>query len=158
MLPTSRASVVVRRILAVLGAVVIVWLMENERVVIHIGTAVPGLNAGDWLALTYAMVSLGTALVIWELFASTPHLVHRLLGSAPLRGIGRISYALYLFGPPVIFGLTPSFTGLRVGPALTVLHLAAVFTLATASWFVVERRFLKRSGRPEAQPSAGVPS
>jgi peptidoglycan/LPS O-acetylase OafA/YrhL len=133
-----------RRGLALIGAITVVVLVQNERLVTHL----PILRPGDWLAATYALVSLATALVIWELVVSPPHIGHRLLGAVPLRAVGRISYALYLFGPPVIFGLTPAFLGVRPSLGVVALQLAVTFALATASWFVVERRILY----------AGVPS
>jgi peptidoglycan/LPS O-acetylase OafA/YrhL len=60
-----------------------------------------------------------------------------LLAVAPLPGIGRISYGLYLWHWPAYVVLSPDRTRLD-GPALLALRLAATFALAGLSYRLVE--------------------
>jgi peptidoglycan/LPS O-acetylase OafA/YrhL len=126
-LPAANRFVGVRRVAAACGAVALVWLLHDP--------------SGVEPAAQFAIVGVATALVLWELVLSSPHVAHRVLGSAPLVAIGRISYALYLWDAVVVLKVHPA--GVR-GAALVVLHFALVFAAAVLSWFVVERPFRVR--------------
>ena len=85
----------------------------------------------------------------------------RLLANAPLRGVGRISYGLYLYHLPIFAAL-----GLR-GPAFgddgvtawTVLRgVAIVFAVAITSYFVIERPLLRLGARFRAPTPAPAPA
>lgn len=87
---------------------------------------------------------VGTALVIHCGRTSNP--VSRLLGSAPLRGIGLLSYSLYLWHfPLMVFArhlIVRPFTALEVALLIT-----ATFLLAGFSWRFVEQPFRVRPRR-----------
>jgi peptidoglycan/LPS O-acetylase OafA/YrhL len=70
----------------------------------------------------------------------------RVLGWAPLRGLGRISYGVYLWHWPVLVLLD----------APLAAQLAATLALALASWWVVERPVLAGRGRALAIPVAAA--
>ena len=74
-------------------------------------------------------------------------MVARCLGVWPLRSLGRVSYAFYLWHWPVQLGLTGGVTGLEGAP-LFALRFVATLALATASWFLVERPMLRFRPRP----------
>jgi peptidoglycan/LPS O-acetylase OafA/YrhL len=104
------------------------------------------LFAGGFLAWTaLAMSAMGpltyavpcAVIVAWA--AGHP----RALAWLPLVGTGRISYGLYLYHYPLI--------GLALSPLLLV---GLTFAAASASWFLVERRFVSR--RPSAPRPAHV--
>lgn len=87
--------------------------------------------------------ALGFAALVWGL-AARPLAV---LDSAPLRGLGTVSFGLYLWHMPVLYGLQlhermPE----RFLPAL--LWIAPItFALAIASWYLVEKPAIALSGR-----------
>jgi peptidoglycan/LPS O-acetylase OafA/YrhL len=106
-----------------LGACVVLWVTVPQ------GTA--WLYRGGFTA--YAVLS---ALVV--LAAITPvGPVQRLLGSSPLRGLGLISYGVYLYHWPVFLWLTPARTGWS-DAALLVPRLAVTFALALLSYRFLE--------------------
>ena len=95
-----------------------------------------------------AVAFVGAWLIVLALDSRS--LFGRTLSVPPLVFLGRISYALYLWHVPVYvtFGLTDTPEWMDV-PALG-LSLAC----ATASYYLVERTFLRRRHRPAAEPRA----
>ena len=88
--------------------------------------------------------ALGFAAVVAAVAARPP----AALSCAPLRGLGTISYGLYLWHLPVLLwlrfeGLLPS-AGF-VGPWVEVAALSTV--VAIASWVLVERPVIEAAGR-----------
>ncbi|WP_426570841.1 acyltransferase family protein [Aquihabitans sp. McL0605] len=79
------------------------------------------------------------------------------LGVAPLRALGIISYGLYLWHWPIYVACSPQHTGLR-GPALLAFRLGLSLAAATASWFLVERpiRHRRPAGWWEGRRGAGL--
>jgi peptidoglycan/LPS O-acetylase OafA/YrhL len=99
----------------------------------------------SWLghAIADLPASIGFAALIWFL----SHRPGPVLGSAPLRALGTLSYGVYLWHMPILYGLQlherfPE----RFVPALAWV-VPLTFALATASWFVVERPALTLSAR-----------
>jgi peptidoglycan/LPS O-acetylase OafA/YrhL len=75
--------------------------------------------------------------------------VNRLLGVAPMRAIGRLSYSLYLWHWPVL-AFWRLFIGFELTPSTKALSIASSFALAAFSFFAVERPLRRRlrKGRP----------
>ncbi|MET0407091.1 MAG: acyltransferase family protein [Hyphomicrobium sp.] len=67
-----------------------------------------------------------------------------LLSSAPLVGIGIISYSLYLSHWPILSFLRLRYETLALSPVATALAICAAFAMAIFSWAFVERPFLNR--------------
>jgi peptidoglycan/LPS O-acetylase OafA/YrhL len=114
----------------------------------------------DWKRSVFAGPLLVTAvcsavLVVQALDRSSP--VAKALAFGPMVFLGRISYGLYLWHLPILaaFGV--------FGAGLTLMAVPAVgvsMAAATASYYLVERPFLRRKSRPTAAPqhaSAPVP-
>jgi peptidoglycan/LPS O-acetylase OafA/YrhL len=103
----------------------------------HQGTGMTGHVVRDLPA------ALGFAAVVAAVAARPPAVLSR----APLRGLGTISYGLYLWHLPVLLWLR--FEGLMPGgfvvPWLEVTALAAL--VACASWVLVERPAIEAAGR-----------
>ena len=103
----------------------------------HQGTAMTGHVVRDLPA------ALGFAALVAAVAAHPPAVLSR----APLRGLGTISYGLYLWHLPVLLWLR--FEGLMPGgfvlPWLEVTALAAL--VAYVSWVVVERPAIEAVGR-----------
>ena len=84
----------------------------------------------------FGLVALGTACAVLAAAETGP--LTQMLDHAPLRGLGRISYGVYLWHWPAITLLTAARVGVS-GAALVVVQLGVTLLAALASWFVVER-------------------
>jgi peptidoglycan/LPS O-acetylase OafA/YrhL len=102
------------------------------------------LRPRDLRGYGYTVIALLFACLV-AAAASTPA-AERLPTVNPLRALGRISYALYLWHYPVLYwlrgGSDASISHATVANA--VLGLVVSLVLATASYLVVERRFIRR--------------
>ena len=117
----------------------------------HQGTGMTGHVVRDLPA------ALGFAAVVAAVAAHPPAVLSR----APLRGLGTISYGLYLWHLPVLLWLR--FEGLLpragfVGPWLEVAALSVL--VAIASWVLVERPVIEAAGRwrPWTPPRPAFPA
>jgi peptidoglycan/LPS O-acetylase OafA/YrhL len=153
-LPTGRVVRAVRAISAAAGVVLIGLLFRNAGWLVTLVN-----NHGMGRLREYAkdsifgLVALATALVIWELVDSAPHLGHRLLSWGPLVYLGRISYGLYLWDGTMTVWLTKDTIGVDRW-SLVVVRTVVTLVIATLSWFIVEKRF--RARKPGPAP-AGSP-
>lgn len=73
--------------------------------------------------------------------SGNPNWLSRALGWQPLRSVGRISYALYLWHP-VLLG-TAIVAGASKGPLVNLLLIALTFAVAVASWRWVESPWMR---------------
>lgn len=97
------------------------------------------LPAAKLVAFTLAC----TALLLLTADARPDRWPGRLLASAPMRGIGRISYGLYLYHYPIYFALLgPAPAASQVAVAVT-----ASFAVATLSYLLLERPILNYAAR-----------
>ena len=90
------------------------------------------------LATDGAMIVLIAAVVLRPRAA-----VARLLALAPLRGLGQISYGLYLWHFPLFLWLDESSTGVR-GTPLLILRLGVTLAVSAISYVVVEQPIRQR--------------
>jgi peptidoglycan/LPS O-acetylase OafA/YrhL len=103
-----------------------------------------GGNSGELgKAVADLPASLGFGAIIWVL-AARPGPV---LASRPLRALGTLSFGVYLWHMPVLYGLQlherfPE----RFVPAIAWV-LPITFALATASWFLIEKPAIALSAR-----------
>lgn len=95
------------------------------------------------------IVAVAVAFVIADGVSGSPSLTTALLGWAPLRGLGQISYGLYLWHWPMIVWLTPERLGTD-GLALDAIRVAATFGCALVSYVIVEQPIRHRSPSPVA--------
>jgi peptidoglycan/LPS O-acetylase OafA/YrhL len=94
------------------------------------------------------------AVVIVSVETAPRALPARLLGSAPVAWVGRLSYSLYLWHWPVYVLLSPERTGgSRV--ALFVVQVVVTLTLATASYYLLEQPIRRRRWTWTRTGSAG---
>ncbi|MCX7620148.1 MAG: acyltransferase [Acidimicrobiales bacterium] len=117
----------------------------------HDGTRSPWLYRGGFLAVAAAAAAVVAAAV-------SPYRgpLTKLLGSAPLVAIGRISYGLYLWHWPIYVWLSPPRVELE-GVALLAVRLAASFAAAIGSYLLIEQPI--RTGalrRPPLRLATGV--
>ena len=84
------------------------------------------------------------------LAACQPGPVRSLCASPPLRGLGRISYGVYVYHWPIFLWLTAARTGLSPLP-LTGLRLALTLGLAIVSFHFVERPIRERRTLTDAR-------
>lgn len=107
-----------------------------------------------YYSLWITAVPLATAaLVVWAL--SVDNRFSRALTWRPLRYTGRISYGLYLWHFPIFVLLRPELEGLPAVVEIAV-GTAISFVVASVSFFVVERPFLRLKHRFEPRRDAVV--
>jgi len=90
----------------------------------------------------FLLVAAAAAVLVAAVQQSGPGPLGRLFASRPLVAVGLISYGLYLYQYPVYLWLTASRTHLTAFPLL-VARLVAVGLVAVASYFLIERPFLR---------------
>jgi peptidoglycan/LPS O-acetylase OafA/YrhL len=86
----------------------------------------------------FLLAGIATAAVILSAVTVPRGPLAGLLGLAPIRFVGRISYGLYLWHYPMFIWLDAERTGL-FGLPLLVLRLAVTLAVATVSFYLVER-------------------
>ena len=145
----GRAGVLAGRLAAVVGLAGLGLLWHRvglaDRFVFHGGT------------LLDAML---TSLVIVACVSPAPGRVVGMLGSWPLRSLGKVSYGVYLFHWPLFLLLDHERTGLG-DRSLFVLRVAASIGLAALSYHLLERPFRTGGGgwsRPRLAASLAVPA
>jgi peptidoglycan/LPS O-acetylase OafA/YrhL len=102
-------------------------------------------------ALRDLPAALGFAAMVWSV-ALRPAPV---LGSAPLRALGTLSFGVYLWHYPVIYWLQLHGHFPEDFHTAVLYVLPITFALATASWFLVERPVLRVSARALKRRSRG---
>ncbi|MEV4641390.1 acyltransferase family protein [Actinoplanes sp. NPDC049548] len=86
----------------------------------------------------FTLAALATAAVIAHVVTTPGAPIARFLGLAPLVGLGRISYGVYLWHWPLFIFVTADATGLSRWPLLAV-RLTATLALALASYHLIEQ-------------------
>ncbi|HET6771891.1 MAG TPA: acyltransferase family protein [Acidimicrobiales bacterium] len=99
-----------------------------------------------------ALNALLTGLVVAAVVG--PGRLDRALGVGPLRAVGKVSYAAYLFHWPLFLVLTPRLVGVT-GPRLWAVRVAATLVAAAVSYVVIEAPFRFRLPMPRPR-LAGV--
>ena len=107
------------------------------------------IQGGATYLVGLTLAGLAAAALVWHLVTDQTSRPSRMLSWAPLAGVGRISYGIYLFHLPV-FDLVQA---QGWGPAATAsVEFGGTALLAIVSWFVVERPVQRRFGRRPAAP------
>ena len=104
---------------------------------------------GQYL-LRNGVVPLAAAMVIAPILLGAPAASTRALASRPMVWLGTISYGIYLWQIPVLRGLRTLIENgdLPASPLrLIALAIPATVLIATASYYVVERRIMRRLDR-----------
>ncbi|WP_267295580.1 acyltransferase family protein [Mycobacterium hackensackense] len=107
-------------------------------------------GSSDYPGVLALLPTLGTALVIGAGCAHAEQGCGRLLGLAPMRSIGRISYSWYLWHWPVLV-LIPALLGHPVGLVTRLAAMAFSAVLAVLTWKFVENP-LRFSARFRGSP------
>jgi len=115
-----------------LGAGFLIWALLNVQ-----GEG-PFLYEGGFL-----LVAASTVAVIALVVRRPAHPLSRLLALRPVRYVGRISYGLYLYHWPILLMMTGPRVGIY-GTPLVLLHFAATFAVAVASFHLVEEPIRRR--------------
>jgi peptidoglycan/LPS O-acetylase OafA/YrhL len=101
-----------------------------------------GRDLAWFIAVKYSITTALYSLLIMWLLASPNSVIPSLFRWSPLRFVGRVSYGLYVFHP-LIFALL--FERMAMSRAIVkgTIGFAAVFCVATASWYFFERPFIR---------------
>jgi peptidoglycan/LPS O-acetylase OafA/YrhL len=100
---------------------------------LHLDGSDPLVYRGGLFALALSAVTL-----IGGIILAPRGVASRILGLAPLRWLGLVSYGLYLWHWPVYLVLTPERMGTE-GWALTIIRITASLGVAIASYLLLER-------------------
>ena len=92
-----------------------------------------------WWTFGILAFAVAGAVLCWSTVRAPSSVPARALGWAPLAGVGRISYGIYLYHYPLVVFLLPHVHG-AAGDLLVVAATAAV---STASWFALEQPILR---------------
>jgi peptidoglycan/LPS O-acetylase OafA/YrhL len=164
LLPSGPGWRTPRRVTGAAGALgLLVLIRWGEGISRRLAPLVPHLRVltGDYYVVTdYLLASVAALAVLWALLDEPVGAAHRVLAWAPARGLGRISYGLYLYSAPLTLLLTPSTTGIHSSVLLVVIHVGVAVSAAWVSYAVIERRWLRKSATNRAEPgvSAGAES
>ena len=109
-------------------------------------------NGLYWVEVTkFSASALLYACVIGLLITTKESPIHKFLRSSPMRGLGRVSYGLYVYHPFVFF-MTKYAWVTRLHPLVQALVLfMIVYLISWLSWYGFEKRFvdLKQRLAPE---------
>lgn len=103
----------------------------------------------------FTAVAVASAVILLAVVESE-WLGNIVLGFAALRAIGRVSYGLYLWHHVVMFAVARE--SAHIKPVMRfVIALGLTAAITCASWFLVERPFLRWKDRLEARSKAAPP-
>jgi peptidoglycan/LPS O-acetylase OafA/YrhL len=147
--PRARRTLHVAAPLAAVGLGVC-WVTSGT------GTGLPR----DWMFNGgFLLCAFLGAVIVADARLVEPGPLGRILAAPPLHFLGTISYGIYLWHWPIFVYLTGARTGLSALP-LNLIRIAATLVIATASYYLVERRLRRASLsgwlRLWAAPAAGV--
>lgn len=126
--------------------------------VLVVGMRFRSSSSPAFAAVKYSLIVGMYASLLWFVVTTRENWFSGAMRWRPLRFIGRISYGLYIFHPPVfaaVFGWLAGYSWWLRGPA----GLVAVFALALLSWYGFERHFIRLKDRwaPERRPTPAAP-
>jgi peptidoglycan/LPS O-acetylase OafA/YrhL len=95
---------------------------------------------GQGQYVVYTLAAVATAAVIAGVLVGSPLLAGWALRSRPLTWVGRLSYGFYLWHLPIAVYLHPTWVPFDW---LLPLHVVVTVAVVSASYYLVERRFLR---------------
>ena len=106
----------------------------------------------------FTLVAVAAAAVIAGVVGRPDDVLARALSWRPLRGIGHVSYELYLWHWPVLLAVTRGRTGWQ-GASLLAARVVATSLLAVGTWALIDRPVRDRwaaVGRPAVRAAVGA--
>ena len=100
-------------------------------------------NTPEFNGLAYSLnIVIFGGLFVWAVLAGPKDWLVRVLSTAPLRALGRISYSFYLLHLLVLIRFAPYFAE----PVAPVAAFVLTVLLASISWYAIERPLLSLGG------------
>lgn len=98
------------------------------------------------------LVALAAAALVFHAATADSGILRGFLASPPVLALGRISYSVYLWHWPIFVLTSAERTGWSFSTAVAV-RLPATAMVATVSYLLLERPFLRRRNHPRVAPS-----
>lgn len=145
MLPTSRGFKAALSAISFSCALLITAYLQNFN----------GLTESTLYTFGFSVFALAVAILLIQLTTNPPRMALAILEAPPLVWIGKLSYSIYLWHLPICIILAPlPFPA----PIRAALMLAATLILASASYYLIERPFLRIKKRFAPSPSIACTS
>ncbi|MDB6025359.1 MAG: acyltransferase 3 [Verrucomicrobiales bacterium] len=103
--------------------------------------------------VSYALHSVLIGVIMIQLIALSGSVMWRWLDWAPIRYLGRISYGMYLYQQLVLWPVKKMLLSFPVAVQLAG-GIAVTVAIASVSYYVLERPFLKLRGKRKQMPAA----
>jgi peptidoglycan/LPS O-acetylase OafA/YrhL len=148
LLPATRRVTRTFRVLAVVSIPFLLFVITQARA------------GSDYMYYgVFTLVAIAAAVLIFEALGARSSVAVRVLEFPPLVWVGRLSYGLYLWNFPIFEALKEkTLAQLHLPPVVSLpLRFAVVFAVASLSFYLLEKPFLRLKKRFDVETQTAAP-